>query len=220
MTATLPSHSHWSLLLPAAWRAVCICLHWVSQAFARSFACRITSKRQAAKEPEREKAWSALEHMMPLTDWVNLHLFWWKVDSSSKVGGGLISQPHRKPLGFLTMASVSVLFAFFPENGLSLPKKDDLKSNKLWKWGSYSFSLRALHWVFHFKNKDPRRREPVAAVCVEQPEDISEHSDSELCKYQTSLPALWDIRAVREERKVLWIKRFAALNVSVYRRFL
>lgn len=62
-----------------------------------AFACRITSKRQAAEEPETEKAWSALEHeahiweetvMTPLTDWVNLHLFWWKADSSSKVGGG------------------------------------------------------------------------------------------------------------------------------------
>lgn len=139
--------------------------------------------------------------------------------------GRLLKQSGRRRLlpsrteslwALLSTASISVPFPFFPENGLSFPKKDDLKSNKLWKWGSYSFSLWALRWVFHFKNKDPRRREPVAAMCVEQPEDISEHSDLELCKYQTSLPALWDIRAVKEERKVLWIKCFATLNVSVY----
>lgn len=57
-------------------------------------------------------------------------------------------------------------------------------------------------------------------MCVEQPEDISEYSDFELCKYQTSLPALGDIWAAKEEREVLWIKRFAKLNVSFYRRFL
>lgn len=55
--------------------------------------------------------------------------------------------------------------------------------------------------MLHFKNKDQRRRAPIAAVCAEQPEDISEYSDFELCKYQTPLPALWDIWAVKEERE-------------------
>lgn len=149
--------------------------------------------------------------------------------TSSLVGGRLVKQSGRQwlfpgntrePLCFARKCEHFCAIYFLSREWPQLPKKDGLKSNKLWCWGFYSFRLWALHWVVHFKNKDQSWREPGAAMCVEQPEDISEYSDFELCKYQTSLPAVWDIWAVKEEREVLWIKRFAKLNVSFYCRFL
>lgn len=131
----------------------------------------------------------------------------------------LLPSNTRKPLCSAPNCEHFRAICFLSREWPQLPKKDDLKSNKLWWWGFYSFRLWTLHWVVHFKNKDQSWREPGAAVCVEQPKDISEHSDFELCKYQTSLPVLGDIWAVKEEKEVLWIKRFAKLNMPFYCHF-
>lgn len=55
---------------------------------------------------------------------VILHLFWWKVDSSGKVGGSGYPPATQESLcALLAIASISELFAFFPENGLSFPRR-------------------------------------------------------------------------------------------------
>jgi hypothetical protein len=89
--------------------------------------------RQAAKEPQAEKAWSASRHRPYLRGGacndafdrrVILHLFWWKVDSSGKVGGSGYPPATQESLcALLAIASISELFAFFPENGLSFPRR-------------------------------------------------------------------------------------------------